>query len=240
MKKTLYILAAVLLVNAPLFAQTDRYTATMEKFLGMMEEAETVAEMQQLANTFERVSMAETEQWLPAYYAAYSNIMLAFMPDENKDIDALLDKAESQIEKAESIGGEHAELYVLHSMVASARMQIDPQSRAMVYGPKIGMMASKALELEENNPRAWMQQGQSTLYTPAQWGGGVEKGCKMLRTAKQHYGSYEPETAFHPDWGEEYLDEVIKQGCSGDGHNHDHDHQDHEDHDHSDHDGHDH
>ncbi|MFT7589727.1 MAG: hypothetical protein ACI959_001947 [Limisphaerales bacterium] len=232
MKKGTYLLAiSMLFASVSLFAQdNDRYTAAMEKMISMLDASETAEDMQKAANSFERIANAEQDKWLPLYYAAYSNVMLAFMPTDGKDVDALLDKADAQLEKAATISVDNSEILVLESMSASARMQVDPQARAMVYGPKSGTLANKARELDEENPRAWMQIGQNTFYTPEMWGGGKEKGCKLLRTAKEKYTSYEATSSIHPDWGEEYLNGIIEQGCQGD--THDHDHGDHEGHDH--------
>ncbi|MEJ7671851.1 MAG: hypothetical protein WKF59_03885 [Chitinophagaceae bacterium] len=56
----------------------------------------------ELANNFERIADAEKTQWLPYYYAAYCNVMNAFMEQDKTKVDAIADKAEELITKAET------------------------------------------------------------------------------------------------------------------------------------------
>lgn len=192
----------------------DRFQQTMQKMLEKLEASESPEDYQNAANSFERIGNAESEQWLPWYYAAYSNVMLAYMQTDKTLVDPILDKADKQIARAESGTEENADILVLKSMAASARIQVD-FSRGMQYGPAATGLAKQATVLEDGNPRGWLQLGQNLLYTPEQFGGGPAKGCPLLDKAKERYATYEPASSLHPNWGEAYLDEVMKNACSG-------------------------
>ena len=60
----------------------------------------------------------------------------AYSGNDNSKKDAIADKAQQLIDKAEAIlGKENSETDVIKSMIASAHMMVDPQSRYMTYGP---------------------------------------------------------------------------------------------------------
>ncbi len=214
--KRLFLLIFCSISLAGLKAQTadEKFTATMERMLLKLDEAETAEQWQAAANGFERVGNAETQQWLPWYYSAYSNILLAFEQEDLAAIDPILDKADKQIARAETLSPDNAELLVLKSMAASARIRVD-FNRGMQYGPAASGYATRATTLQEGNPRGWLQLGQNLLYTPEQFGGGPARGCPLLQKSQARFATFQPESAIHPKWGAEYLDSIIKESCSG-------------------------
>ena len=101
----------------------------------------------ELANNFERIGDAEKTQWLPYYYAAYCTVTQAFTEKDNSKKDAIADRSQQLIDKAEAIlGKENSETDVIKSMIATAHMMVDPQSRYMTYGP------SSSGFIEKSNP----------------------------------------------------------------------------------------
>lgn len=196
----------------------DRYTATMERLIeqlnGAFSENSTDGEaLLQAANGFERVAKAEPEAWLPLYYAAYAHVMRSFQLPDATAVDPVLDKADALLEKAEAISPENAEILVLQSMAASARIRVD-FNRGMSMGPKANSLATQATKLEAANPRGWLQLGQQTLFTPEQFGGGAARGCPLLQKAADRFAAFEPSSTLHPDWGQEYNASLMAQYCS--------------------------
>jgi hypothetical protein len=213
--KQVLLLAMLSLPMFGLVAQTDdKFTAAMERMLLKLDEAESAEQWQAAANAFERVANAEAGQWLPWYYSAYSNIMLAFMQEDLSTIDPLLDKADKQIARAESLSPDNAELFILKSLAASARIRVD-FNRGMQYGPASSGYATRATTLQEGNPRGWMQLGQNLLFTPEQFGGGPARGCPLLKKAQDRFATFQPGSSIHPKWGAEYLESLITENCAG-------------------------
>lgn len=210
----LLVFCAVNLAGLQAQTAAEKFTAAMERMLLKVDEAESAEQWQAAANAFERVGNAETQQWLPWYYSAYSNIMLAFMQEDLTAIDPLLDKADKQIARAEAIAPDNAELFVLKSMAASARIRVD-FNRGMQYGPASSGYATRATTLQEENPRGWLQLGQNLLFTPEQFGGGPARGCPLLQKSQTRFATFKPESTIHPNWGAEYLDGIIKENCAG-------------------------
>ncbi len=192
----------------------EKYMQAMSKLIEKLDVAESVEEYQNLSNAFERIAQAEQGEWLPWYYSGFSQIMMAFAIEDLSKVDEVVDYAEKHIALAEQIAGDNADIFVLKSMVAGARIRVD-FSRGMQYGPAASGFATRATTLEEGNPRGWLQLGQQTLYTPEAFGGGPGRGCALLKKARDRFESFEPASPIHPNWGEEYLNSVIAQSCSG-------------------------
>src|SRR5687768_7194000 len=135
MKKVLlFVIAAV--GSSVSFAQNERYVNAMKVNIVKLDSGMIKSNMDELANNFERIAAAEKTEWLPYYYAAYATVMHAFMEQDKSKSDAIADKAEALIAKAEAIAGkENSELLVIRSMIASAHLMVDPQSRWQQYGP---------------------------------------------------------------------------------------------------------
>ena len=213
--KSLAILTLALVFSAAIQAQTDdKFTQAMGKMLEKFNEADSPEQWQAAANAFERIGNAESDQWLPWYYAGYANVMLAFQQKGLAMIDPILDKADKQIARAEAISAENAEIFVLKSMAASARIRVD-FNRGMQYGPAASGYATRATIIQDGNPRGWLQLGQNLLFTPEQFGGGPTKGCPLLQKAQDRFETFQPAYEIDPNWGKEYLEEVMKQSCSG-------------------------
>jgi hypothetical protein len=93
------LLCAVLFTGV---AQSEKYTAVMQKNIAALDAAATVAELQDVAASFERVGDAEKTQWLPYYYAALAQTWIGWRPDV-KDKDANAEKIKAYLAKAEAI-----------------------------------------------------------------------------------------------------------------------------------------
>ncbi|MFT4022507.1 MAG: hypothetical protein QM664_01835 [Flavihumibacter sp.] len=134
MKKSLLFIAVVLLAVGG-FTQSAKYSEAMKAQIAKLATAHTDNSYPALANSFERIGDAEKNQWLPYYYAAYSAVMTAFTEKDKSKVDAMADRAESLLGKAESLAGApNSELYIIKSMIASAHLQVDPQNRWQQMG----------------------------------------------------------------------------------------------------------
>lgn len=70
----------------------------------------------------------------------------------------------------------------------------------MTLGPKAGGLLDRAKELEPKNPRVWLISGQSAMFTPKMFGGGVDKAEQEFRKAIAFYETDKP-VAPAPSWG---------------------------------------
>lgn len=194
-------------------AQSAQYTDAMTKQTSDLDSSGTFTPdgLQQKANTFERIADAEKSQWLPYYYAAYAQVMQALTLQDKSQIDPLADRAEANLDKAEALSPKNSEIACIRSLVATARLTVDPMTRGMKYGPEAAAQLEQAASFNPENPRIYLLQGQSLLFTPEQWGGSKSKAKMTLEVALQKFAAFKPESSIAPHWGEPYTRKLLEQ-----------------------------
>lgn len=210
--KKLLIIAAIITSGFNLFAQSDKYTEAMKKNIALLDGAVAKGTAAELANNFERIGDAEKTQWLPYYYASFCNIMVSFTNADKSKTDAIADKAEQMIIKAEALAGkENSEIDVIKSMIASAHMMVDPQTRYMTYGEASSSNIEKAKKLDPTNPRPIYLEGQAKFYTPAAFGGGKDQAKVLFEKAIAMFDAFKPATELSPNWGKSTTEYFLAQ-----------------------------
>ena len=201
MKKTI-LSAVIFCLGLATYAQSDKYVPAMKKNIAMLDSAMQKGNAKELANNFERIGDAEKNQWLPYYYAAYSLVLTTYTEKDKSKIDPVADKAEELITKAEAIAGkENSETAVIKSMIASAHLMVDPQSRYMQYGAISASNIEKAKALDPTNPRPFYLEAQAKLYTPEAFGGGKAIAKPVFEKALAMFDTFKPASELHPAWG---------------------------------------
>lgn len=196
------------------FAQSDKYKSAMKKNLELLDSAKTPEDYEAAAAAFERIGDAEKTEWIPYYYAAFSQVLKAFKMPKPTDNDAIIDRAEVFISKAEAISPNNVELLCLRSMGTSAKMMVDQQARAQQYAPRAAGYLQQALQVDPKNPRAMYLLGQSTLYTPEFFGGGKAKAKPLLEKAVENFKTFTPASEFAPKWGKSSAEKLLAQANS--------------------------
>lgn len=210
--KKVFLLAAIICFASSIFAQSDKYKDAMKTNIALLDSIRGNGNGIELANKFERIGDAEKTQWLPYYYAAYSTITQAYAEKDNSKKDAMADKAQQLLDKAETINGkENSETGVIKSMIATTHMTIDPQSRYMTYGPAITAALDKSKSLDPTNPRPVLIEAENTFFTPEAYGGGKDAAKKLFDQAKTLNDNFKPETDLSPNWGKTAIDYFLSQ-----------------------------
>jgi hypothetical protein len=201
------------------FAQTERYKTAMKDKIAVLDTTQDVTSLKDLSAAFERIGDAEKTQWLPYYYSALSlanagNFMYVSNqsnPAELKKLDALADKAEQMIAKAETLNQNNSEIYTVKKMVASMRMMVDPMNRFMQYGAKATEALETAKKLNPENPRIYLLQAQDKYFTPEEYGGSKTEAKKLFEEALKKYDSFKPATEIDPSWGKNTTQYFLNQ-----------------------------
>ncbi|MFZ1633019.1 MAG: hypothetical protein WBP43_04470 [Chitinophagales bacterium] len=209
--KNLFTIICFMSITVASQAQSAKFNDAMTKALAEMDTLKTGDQFMAMSNKFERIALAEKNQWLPYYYAALSRVTATYIYNEPAKNDVILDVAEKYINVADSLMPNNSEIYVVKSMILGGRIMVDPMTRGQMYGMQSMMHLSKAMTLDPENPRSYYVMGLSLFYTPPQFGGGQDKGCEMLNTAKAKYATFKPASDLHPSWGEDQVDETLKQ-----------------------------
>jgi hypothetical protein len=187
-------------------AQSDKYSAAMEKTFHLFDSAKSTADLLSVANTFERIAEAEKTQWLPYYYAGLA-LSTAGWNDPKMDKDANSTRINTLCDKAEALD-KNSEIYVLRNMSATQQMMVDPQTRWQTYGMQAGKDLEIATQLNPDNPRIYYLKGESLMNTPVAFGGGKDKAKPMFEKAIVLYKVDKPKPMW-PNWGRERAEEEL-------------------------------
>jgi hypothetical protein len=203
-------LLAILLCSTVLagVAQSDKYAATMQKTITLLDSAKSISDLQNVSGVFERIGDAEKTQWLPYYYAALAQTWIGWRPDV-KDKDANAERIKALLTKAQAIET-NSELLAVENMMATQQMLMDPQTRWQTYGQQAGAAIQNGLKLDPNNPRLYYLQGMSVFGTPPQFGGGKDKAKPLFEKSIALYKSAQPKPLY-PTWGQKQAEEKLAE-----------------------------
>ena len=199
------------------FAQNEKFVKAMAPKVAAMDTTRNTNNLKELANGFERIAIAEKTEWLPYYYAALATVNMGYtmmdspMSGDASKIDPVTDKAEALLMQAEALSKNNSEIYVVKKMINSLRMIVDPQNRYMVYGPVAQEALETAKQLNPENPRVYLLEGQDKFFTPEQFGGSKTEAKKLFETASQKYAAFKPASNLDPAWGKGTLQYFMAQ-----------------------------
>ena len=217
MKKIILSLSFSLVLMGA-FAQSEKYTKTMQDKVAMVDTSYSLATLKDLSASFERIADAEKTQWLPYYYAAYTQVLSGLMMMDGSmqggmadKLDPISDKAEAMLNKAEGLTKNNSEIYIVKKMIANLRMMADPMNRYMQYGP-IGQEALEtARKLNPENPRIYLLEGQDKFFTPEQFGGSKTEAKKLFETSIAKFKTFKPATSIDPNWGKPSAEHFLAE-----------------------------
>ncbi|MFZ9386949.1 MAG: hypothetical protein ACO25B_03635 [Chitinophagaceae bacterium] len=218
MKVSLIVLSA-LLGTAVASAQSEKFIKAMEPRVAQVDSNNNVDGWRDLANAFERIGEAEKTQWLPYYYAAFAQVMAGYgsmpmdgsMGDNSSISDPFVEKAAQLLDKAEALSPDNSEICCIRKMIHSLSMRGNPMSRYMTDGARASEALARAKSLDENNPRAFILEGQDKFYTPEQYGGNKEEAKKLFERANEIFMTIRPANSLVPQWGRGQVNYFLSQ-----------------------------
>ena len=204
-------LALLLVINSSSITETDIYFSAMKECISNMNNAQSIADYQYTANSFERISNARPDQWLPLYYCSYCYTQMSFLTNEASLRDTYVNRADELISKADNICPDNSEIYVLKGFILQAFMNIEPLTRGMKYNNKCINLFKTASNLNPENPRSYLWHSVQLLNIPAFMGGRKEKAIPLLEKAIECFKNFKPENEISPDWGYNYAKEKLNE-----------------------------
>lgn len=205
----LLLIPTVLLFTAAMVP--NQYEAAMTTAIEKLFQSQSAEELQNVANTFDRIAKKETDKWHPLYYGALSHILMNFQMEENSDKDQQLDLARELVEAAHELSPGNSELSALEGFILMLRIPIDPATRGAQYsGMSMGAL-QKAVVLNPENPRAQMMLADMQFGTAQFFGQDNSQGCATLKKALELFDTFEPATTLDPNWGKEWAAQNYKQ-----------------------------
>jgi tetratricopeptide (TPR) repeat protein len=114
------------------------------------------------------------------------------------DLPLVLETSRTKLEQSLA-GRPMAETHALLASVLGQLIGGNP-STAPTYGPRVQTEMTAATTMGPSNPRVWLLKGIQSIYTPAQYGGGLSIAEDQLKRAIQLFVTDAP-TPPEPSWG---------------------------------------
>ena len=203
MKKSIIIL--VLLISGLVNSQTN-YEKGMQKAFQLWGSDKPI----EASNLFERIAAAETDNWLPPYYAAQIKIVNSFGLKDEKKLTAQLNKAQDLINDATAISKDNPEIMVLQALLYTAWVAYDGATYGMTLSGKVVELYTKATLMAPENPRVKYCKAEWDMNSAKYFGQDVTPFCKDLETALELFAKFKPETPLHPNWGKERASQILE------------------------------
>nr|WP_299337625.1 hypothetical protein [Allomuricauda sp.] len=203
MKKLIIFIGALILAQSTI-AQ-DQYSKGMEKAFQLWKDKK----MTDASNLFERIAMAEPDEWLPHYYVAQINTLISFGETDGEKLAQQLGKAKEFLDLAKAISPENPELLVQEAVINTAWISFDGATYGMTLSGKNTQLYQKALELAPDNPRVVFSKAEWDMGSARYFGKDTTPYCKDVERAVELFATFKSETPFYPRWGKERAEQVL-------------------------------
>ena len=161
------------------------------------------------SNLFERIAAAETDNWLPPYYAAQVLIIQGFEIKDKDKLDSQLQKAQDLINDATAISKDNPEILIMQALLHTVWVAYDGATYGMTLAPKVVALYEQAAKIDPNNPRVILNKAEWNMGSAQFFGQDTAPFCKDIERALELFANFKPETPFHPQWGKERAEEVL-------------------------------
>jgi len=202
MKNIIFVFALIIGLTAN---SQDRYTKGMQDAFELWGKNKTT----EAANLFERIAMAEMDNWVPLYYVAQINILTSFGEEDEEKIHKQLEKAQESVDLAMSISPENPELLVQQALIHTAWIAFDGATYGMSLSSKNTAIYAKALALAPDNPRVVLSKAEWDMGSAKYFGKDTSPFCKDVERSLELFANFKPEGSFYPDWGKERATRIL-------------------------------
>ncbi|RNC90313.1 MAG: hypothetical protein ED555_09560 [Allomuricauda sp.] len=204
MKKLILLVA--LSITSLGWAQ-DQYTKGMSKALDLWGQQK----INEASNLFERIAMAEEDNWIPYYYVAMVNTTASFDLKDEKQLTQQLERAKEFVDIAKRISPNNPELLVMEAMINTAWMAFDGATYGPMLSGKNVQLYNQALTLAPENPRVLFSKAEWDMGTARYFGKDTAPFCKDVGKAVELFATFGSEEPFYPSWGEDRAKQVWEQ-----------------------------
>jgi hypothetical protein len=199
------ILILMLTISRCIFAQGN-YEEGMSKAFQLWDDGKA----NEASAYFERIAAAEKDIWLPNYYVALVNTTEAFKTEDSQQVNALLTKAQSALDKEMDKDSNNVELLIMQAMIHTAWIAFDPMTNGQKLSGKVMQLYAQAEVISPENPRVLLSKAQYEMGSARFFGTDIQPFCDRIEYSITLFDNFEPETPFHPTWGKKQAEEVMK------------------------------
>jgi tetratricopeptide (TPR) repeat protein len=198
------ILLISMLMAGTAMAQ-NAYTKGMNKAFQLWEANKTI----EASNLFERIALAEEDNWLPYYYVAQVNTFASFGEADAAVLENQLGKAKEFLDIAKRLSPNNPELLVQEALINTAWIAYDGATYGMVLSPKNAQLYTQAVKLDPNNPRVVLSKAEWDMGSALYFGKDTTPYCKDVERALKLFANFKTEIPFYPRWGEDRAKEIL-------------------------------
>lgn len=203
--KHLIIITTLLFSTITINAQSN-YEKGMQKAFKLWGENKPA----EASNLFERIASAETDNWLPPYWAAQINIVTSFGEQDKEKLAAKLKKGQDLLNDATAISKNNPEIMVMQALLHTAWIASDGANYGMTLSPKVVELYAKAEAIAPENPRVVASKAEWSIGSAQYFGQDTAPFCKDLEHALELFAKFKPETEFHPKWGKDRVVQLLE------------------------------
>lgn len=167
------------------------------------------------SNLFERIALAEDDNWLPYYYVALVNTTASFGERDKDKLTQQLEKAKEFNDIANNLSPDHPEVLVMEAMINTAWMAFDGATYGPTLSGKNAQLYQEALQLAPQNPRVVLSKAEWDMGSARYFGKDITPYCKDVQRALELFADFSTDKPFYPQWGKDRAEEVAKQ-CQDD------------------------
>lgn len=204
MKKVIVI--AFMCLTAMTQAQ-DQYANGMGKAFQLWGEQKTT----EASNLFERIAMAEQDNWIPHYYVAHINTISSFGEKDFEVLSKKLEKAKEFLDLAKAISENNPELMVLEALINTAWIAYDGATYGMTLSGKNFQLYEQALAMAPENPRVVLSKAEWDMGSAKYFGKDITPYCKDVEKSLELFANFSNDTPFYPSWGKDRAEVVLNQ-----------------------------
>lgn len=199
-RPTLPALGLTMVIASGASAQTApaKWADTISAEIENAQLAGDTAKLAAAAALASRVAVAYPNDGLILHYKGYALYREALFASRNRDATPLFQEAFDVLSKSLA-AHPLAESHMLLSAIDGQLIAKSP-SRAMELGMQSQSSTGSALRLGPSNPRVWLLRGQGAIFTPPEYGGGLDVAEEFLKKSIELFASDAPKPG-EPSWG---------------------------------------
>jgi len=201
------LLIATFIFTLNISAQTS-YEKGMNKAFALWDQQKNT----EAAQLFERISAAETDNWLPAYYAGLIEIVSSFGLQDEALLNTKLTRAKTFLDKASEISENNPEIMISYALLNTAYIAFDGAKYGMTLSGENAAIYQKALSIAPNNPRVLLSKTEWDMGAAKFFGKSTAPFCKDIDRAIALFNEEEQTIPYYPYSGLERA-QAISANC---------------------------
>ncbi|HDZ04784.1 hypothetical protein LCGC14_0198370 [marine sediment metagenome] len=157
---------------------------------------------------FERIASAETDNWLPSYYAGLIEIITSFNIKDEALLTTKLTRAKGYLDNAATISENNPEILVSYALLNTAYIAFDGQKYGMSLSGENIALYKKAASIAPNNPRVLLSKTEWDMGSAKFFEKSIAPYCEDIDQAIVLFEEEKQTIPFYPYSGLERAKEI--------------------------------